>query len=379
MKPVTPAAQVMLAIGAVLLTAALCFPFSDFIGHRSVALILLMIVSVLAMRLHLSAVVIAAVVSALVWDFFFIPPHFTFTISSGEDVLLITMYFIVATLNGIIHYRIRQMERIKSQSDERARAISLYNSLFSSLSHELRTPISSIIGAADMLQEHGDKLSAEQHKALVAEISNGSLRLSEQVENLLNMSRLEAGMIKARKNWCDLNDLMRSATEKTRHESGQHVLEIQIPEHFPLVQLDYGLTEHILQNLLSNVFRHTPAGTRVQVQAQLLQDIAGHFETADALPEHLQSVEDKVSHRLLLQVADNGPGFPEHEIARAFDKFYRFQESQADGTGLGLFIVKGFTEAQGGEVTLHNQPSGGAVFTLEFPTAILPQNIQHGA
>ncbi len=371
MKKDNQTQQITTAILAVAATAALCYPFTDFIGYRSVALILLLVVSVLAMRMRLAAVVIAAIAGALVWDYFFIPPHFTFTIGSGEDVLLLVMYFIVALLNGVINYRVRQFEQVKTQKEERENVIKLYNALFNALSHELRTPIAAILGAADTLLENDAALSISQKKELLSEISTGSLRLSEQVENLLNISRLDAGTISPKKAWCDVADLIFGTAEKLKKDSKNHRVEISVPDDFPLVQLDFGLTEQTLQNLLANAFRHTPDGTRIEISAKILNDISGHFENTESVAENLKPVNDTTKSRLQIEILDNGPGFPHEEIGHVFDKFYRPKNTKADGTGLGLFIVKGFTEAQGGTVFLTNRAGGGAKFTLEFPTIIL--------
>jgi two-component system, OmpR family, sensor histidine kinase KdpD len=369
--------QTLMAIAAVILVALSCYPFVSTIGYRSVALLLLLTISVLAMRMALVPVLIAAVLSALTWDYFFIPPQFTFQIGQTEDTLMMAMYFIVASLNGVINYRLRQLERVELEKNERENSLKLYNTLFSSLSHDLRTPIAAVLGAADTLKESQHQLSDQQKEVLLQEIVNGSLRLSDQVENLLNLSRIEAGRIQARKEWCDLSDLFYSVVQKTTHKSDStHSINIELPPHLPLVQLDYGLTEQILHNLLMNALRHTPAGTQVTLGAQVTNDRHGLL-TLNEQENDLKSIEKSTTHRLIITVKDNGPGFPATDLDRVFDKFYRPQNTQADGTGLGLFIVQGFTEAQAGEISLRNQARGGACFTLEFATPTLDQSIHH--
>jgi two-component system sensor histidine kinase KdpD len=319
----------------------------------------------------------ASVLSALVWDFFFIPPRFTLTVGNGEDFLLLLMYFVVALLNGVINYRVRQFEKIQSLKAERENTLNLYNSLFSSLSHELRTPIAVVLGAADTLRENDTHLSSIQKKELLEEISAGSLRLSEQVENLLNMSRLEAGGIHPKKEWCDVADLVFGTAQKLTHESRNHLLKIELQENLPLVQLDFGLTEQVLQNLLTNAFRHTPPGSEVKITAKIQHRTSGHFINLDADAKEIEIVNNEPSYVLVLMVEDNGPGFPQDNIEKAFEKFFRFDKSEAEGTGLGLFIVRGFVEAQGGEVSLANRGQGGARVTIEFPTHVLNQAVYH--
>ena len=344
--------------------AAVCFPFTDLIGYRSVALLLLFTVSVLAMRLSLYPVLLAAVLSALIWDFFFIPPRFTFSVSSGEDVLLLTMYFIVALSNGIFNYKIRQFEQTERQKEERENAIKLYNTLFDSLSHELRTPIATILGAADALQENAERLSPLSKNELVGEISDAALRLNLQVENLLNMSRLESGFIKPNFAWCDVSELIYSILNKLAKNLSEHKTSVEMPDNMPLVKLDFGLMEHVLFNLVNNAAIYTPMNSEIMIEAKLLTNKIGHFEQGE-------KIEDNVSHQLLLNISDNGKGFPENEIAKVFDKFYRLKNAPSGGTGLGLFIAKGFVEAQGGVISVMNRTEGGARFIIEIPTQVI--------
>lgn len=353
--------------------AAVCFPLADFIGYRSVALLLLLVVSVLAMRLSLWPVLVAAAMSALVWNFFFIPPIFTFHIGIGEDVLLLAMYFIVALLNGIFNYRLRQLEQIARQKEEKEAAIRLYNVLFSSLSHELRTPIAAIVGAADALQENAAQLKPAQRNELIAEISTASLRLHQQVENLLNTSRIESGSIRPKADWNDVSELIYNVLEKIKKQLANHSLEVTIPENLPVVQLDYGLTEQVLFNLLNNAALHTPPGSKIWVNAQITSEHRGHFGK-QTLPEDLGIVTDSVTHTLVIEVSDNGQGFPPDEIQEVFGKFYRLKNTQSGGTGLGLFIVKGFVEAQGGTISVSNRANGGAKFTIELPVKAVKSN-----
>lgn len=368
--------QLLFSTSTVLGVAAVCYPFAGLIGHHSVALILLLAVSVLAMRLSLTAVLSAALLSALVWDFFFIPPYFTFTIGSGEDVLLMVMYFIVASLNGVINYRMRQLEQVKREKTDREKSLKLYNTLFSSLSHDLRTPIAAVLGAADILLDKHTQLSEIQREELTREISKGALRLNEQVENLLNMSRIEAGGIQPKPAWCDLEELIYGVIQKTGAEAENHRITVSIPEGFPLVQLDFGMTAQLLQNLLTNAFRHTPAGSKIHISARIDVENSGHFETNDDETD-MNLIKSVPQYKLRLELSDDGDGFPEEEIDAVFDKFYRPSNTKADGTGLGLYVVRGFTEAQGGEIRLQNLPGKGARFTLEFPTTLLQQSFSH--
>ncbi len=314
------------------------------VGYRVVAFMLLVTVSILAMFQDIVPVLVAALLSALIWDFFFIPPRFTLTVGTTEDQLLLLMYFIVAMINAVLTNKIRQMEKEVKATDEKEKSVRFYNTLFNSLSHELRTPITTIIGCVDNLQANSPRLS-EQHKAeLLSEISVASIRLNHQVENLLNMSRLEAGVLRIKKDWCDINDLVHKTLQRLESTLQKYRVSVQIPENLPLFKLDFGLMEQVLYNLIINVTQHTPEDTLITIQADCIRD------------------------RLVMIISDNGYGFPEDEIDKVFDKFYRIKGSTPGGTGLGLSIVKGFVEAHNGTVRLDNLPVRGSRFTIEILT-----------
>lgn len=359
----------------VLGVAALCYPFTEWIGYHSVALILLLTISILAMRFSLYPVLVAAILSALIWDFFFIPPYFTLTIGSQEDALLLIMYFVVALLSGIFNYKLRQFELITRQKEERETSIKLYNTLFDSLSHELRTPISTILGATDVLHENEDKLSKEDKQELTSEIITAALRLNSQLENLLNTSRLESGFIKPNFEWCDVNELVYNTLNKLQRKLSNHKTIIDIDDNLPLVKFDFGLMEQVLTNLINNAVNYTPEQTLISIRAYLIKEEKTAGYDTGKQDDFSQNTK---SYTLKIEISDNGNGIPTDEIAAVFTKFYRLNNSPTGGTGLGLFISKGFVEAQGGSIKALNKVESGALFVIELPTPILPQTIHHG-
>jgi two-component system sensor histidine kinase KdpD len=330
--------------GAVIGISLIGLSLYNLIGYRFVAFMLLVGVSILAMFFDIVPVLVAATLSALVWDFFFIPPRFTLTVGTPEDRLLLLMYFVIALINAVLTNKIRKMEKAMKEKDEKEKSVRFYNILLNSLSHELRTPITTIIGSTDNLQSNGAKLSEENKAELINEISVASIRLNHQVENLLNMSRLESGVFKIKKDWVDINDLVYKTLQRLDQNLSKYRVAVEIPEQLPLFKLDYGLMEQVLYNLIINVTQHTPEDTAITIQADCVRD------------------------RLVLTIADNGSGFPEKEIDKVFDKFYRLKGSKTGGTGLGLSIVRGFIEAHGGTITLKNLPVRGSKFTIEIQT-----------
>jgi two-component system sensor histidine kinase KdpD len=226
----------------------------------------------------------------------------------------------------------------------------LYKTLFNSISHELRIPVATIMGASDSLitSEHSPEISRE----LYTEIFKASKRLNRLIENLLNMSRLESGRITPRLDWCDIHDLINKVTESLQEELKPFNLHVVIPEDMPFVRIDFGLMEQVLYNLLYNATQYAYTSSNLRVKVFYDNGI------------------------MTLQVMDRGPGFPSGEISLIFNKFYRVEGSKAGGTGLGLSIAKGFTEAHKGTITVENRQNGGAKFTIKIPSEIPPVAIK---
>ncbi len=357
--------QYYIAVLLVIIVSTVCYLLSWLLGYKSIALVLLMTVSLIAMFFEIRPVLLAAALSALVWDFFFIPPRYTIHIGDAEDSLLLLMYFVIAMVNAALTFKIRKFEKESRLKEERANTVKLYNVLFNSLSHELKTPIATIIGASDNLMSDYDTIPETSRKSLMHEISAASIRLNQQVENLLNMSRLESGYIRPRKDWCDLSELIYSVVNQLEEQALHHKIQIHFVPNLPLFKLDYGLMEQALFNLLQNALQYTPAGTLIDIHVSTHVSVNGHFSFKS---HELSSETDTVENRLIIEIMDNGIGFPEDEIDKVFDKFYRLKNSKAGGTGLGLSIVKGFIEAHDGTIFLTNLDTGGSKFIIQIPT-----------
>jgi two-component system sensor histidine kinase KdpD len=339
--------QYIISIALIIAIAIPCFLLEKYIGNKVVALILLLAVSILAMLFDILPVMVTAILSALLWNFFFIPPLYKFTIGTPEDVLLFMMYFAIAMMNAVLTSKIKKANLKVKEKLEREKTIKLYNTLLNSLSHELRTPISTIIGAVDALKETTPRLSEMDQNDLLSEISIASLRLNRQVENLLNMSRLESGFIKPQLDWCDMNELVHRVIQTLDIDIGERNIIFESKEFLPLFKVDRGLIEQVLQNLLHNAVHYTPEGSEI-----------------------VFSVEQNETG-CVITLSDNGPGFPEKELETVFNKFYRVPETSPGGTGIGLSIVKGFVEAHNGNVILENVKEGhGAHFTITIPAEI---------
>jgi two-component system sensor histidine kinase KdpD len=301
-----------------------------------------MLVSFFAMIFEIIPVLLTAVLSAFIWNYFFIQPIYTFHIERGEDILLFFMYFVVAFINSILTYRIKKAEKRVRDKEEKEKIIKLYNTMLNSLSHELRTPIATIISSVDLLKNN-DKISEEGRMDLLEEVDMASIRLNQQVENLLNMSRLESGILKLKKDWTDIKELMYTIKAKTNFTDRERIVILDNINELPYYKLDVILMEQIITNLINNALIHTHVDSSIQIE--ILENENG----------------------LEIEIEDNGSGFPEEEIPFVFDKFYKLKQSSKGGVGLGLSIVKGFIEAMNGQIKLENKANSGSKFTIFIP------------
>jgi two-component system sensor histidine kinase KdpD len=238
----------------------------------------------------------------------------------------------------------RQRLREESQKSKLlAESERLSKALLNSMSHEIRTPLAAIKAAAGTLGEVDEPRLSGTQRAMVDEIQEATERLDNLVGKVLDITRLESGMVRPKPKPCDLNDLVHVAVRDTRKELGHHRVEVEMPPGLPLITADYVLLQEAVKNLLSNAACHTPAGTFIEVKGRIREK------------------------ELVLTVADRGPGIAPNDMPRIFDKFYRGPGAPTGGTGLGLAVVKGFVEACGGQVRAENRVGGGALFTIRMP------------
>lgn len=476
----------------VCLVAALCYPLSDVLGYQTVALMLLFIVTLLPLRFGPGPVLLSAVISPVIWNYFFVPPRFTFSISRSEDILMFIMFLIIALVTGILTTKIRQREKTVAHREERAVALynlakdlsnaknldevikesvknlnnvfkadvifylfdehsnkltevhntelknisekelsvaqwvygnkkragrftdslpfadfiyypingprgtygviglkisdeilfreqeslidnfikqtgsaterellnrtankallleeseKLYKTLFDSISHELKTPIATIMGATSFLIHSHSANTDNTQIQLIEEINTAAIRLNRLVENLLDMARLESGRLVPNIKPCDVNDLFNKVLNNFDKELKTHEITVDIQENFPFIDVDFILIEEALNNILQNSLIYTSTDSKINLQANF--DNANYY----------------------LIISDSGKGIPEHDLENIFDKFYRIDNKISGGTGLGLSIAKGIAEVHKGTISASNNVSGGVKFIISIPKA----------
>lgn len=475
----------------ILLTASACYLINPFLGYQAVAYIQLFTITIMALFFEAGPIILSTILSALIWDYFFIPPKFTLYIGKAEDILMLGLYVSIATLGGILTVRLRRQRAITMEREERTNALytlthdlsnankiddiikiasshlnryfnlpneiilfqqnkpllqynsllttpydisvaewsfihskkagkftdtlpasslqviplhgkkinpgvvalktdallnpkqeifletfltqiatalekelleelatkaslleesgKLYNTLFNSISHELKIPVTAILGNIEILVDNSTLKTPEIK--LIKEINESANRLNHLIANLLDMSRLDSGRIAPKPDWIDLNDLAFQIENKMRDDLAPFHYERVITPNTPIIKADFGLLEQSVSNLLLNATQIAPHGSTLRLK--IFYD----------------------NNHLSLIVMDRGPGFTTTDLSHAFEKFYR-GSAKTNGTGLGLSLVKGFTEAQKGTVHIENRKNGGAKITIRIPCeAIAPDNL----
>ena len=298
----------------------------------------LLAIVLLGLRVGRWPMLAAGLLSALCWDYFFIPPRFEFQVRDFNDGFLLLVYLVVALVAGQLAAEVRaqaRRERIREESEK------LTRTLLDSVSHELRTPLAVISAAL----ENFDDAPAPVKATLSSEMRTASRRLDRLVRNLLDQTRLESGTLRPRMEWCDAQDLVNASAEGVADAMADRPFAVAVADDMPPIRADFTLTEHALSNLLLNAAVHTPPGTPVVLKAGICED----------------------GRRVFFSVEDWGPGLPPGFDVQALAKFSRGGTANPGGLGLGLSIVRGFMAAQGGEVTTTPKAGRGALFTVYLP------------
>jgi two-component system sensor histidine kinase KdpD len=488
--------EFVLAGSLVMLVTAVSLLIEPFTGYLPIALLYLLLVVAVGLKSSRGPVLALAATSALLWNFLFIPPHFTFYIDKLEDAMMFVMFFVVAMAMGHLTSRLRSSEMAERHRERRTAALyelthqagfatdlhtglqaavtliesisgaqvalllrqkdhtlseavhpassfslsenekstatwvfahqmpagrftntlaasealhlplqartavmgvlsvrprfdkpfdpserelleafavliglilekdhvveafkraeileaseRLRRALLDSVSHELKTPLSAVQAGIDTLCKQS--VDAPEKKVALREVQSAVRRLHRVIDNLLDMTRIETGVVEPKLDWCDVEELIRAAIELAGDPLHKHHIIIEA-DALPMVKLDQPLLEQCLCNLLVNAATWSDPGTKITVQAGLDED------------------------KLVLSVLDEGKGLSESDLAHIFEKFYRASDARPGGTGLGLSIVEGLIRAHGGAVRAANREAGGAEFRLTIPVETMREDV----
>jgi K+-sensing histidine kinase KdpD len=332
-----------IAAGLVALATAISAAGRALFALPDVVMLYLLAIMVVAIRFGRGASVLSALLSVASYDFFFIPPYYTFTVEDGRHTLTFMMMVVVGLVISGLTTQVRRRSKEAEQQALRARTEELRSSLLSTVSHDLRTPLGAITGATTLLLDESSHVPAPQRKELLETIRDEAERLERLVTNLLDMTRLESGGLSLKRAWVPVEDVVGSVLTRSEKILEGRVVTTQVPTGLPLISVDPVLFEQVFLNLLENATKHTPLGAPIALEAW----------TND--------------REIVIQVSDGGPGLPGNAATRIFEKFYRGSNARGGGAGLGLAICKGIVEAHGGKITATNRAEGGASFRVSLP------------
>jgi len=288
--------------------------------------------------------VLASVLGVATFDFVFVEPFYTFAVADQQYLFTFAVMLLTALVISTLTHRARQQSELARQAWERVETEFLRNTLLSGVSHELRTPLAAIAGAASSLAQTNSALNQQTRDDLLQIICSESDRMERLVNNLLDMTRLEAGGLVVKREWLPLQEVIGSALHHLERRLGDRPVKILLPSPAPMIHVDGVLIEQVLTNLIDNVIEYTPQDSAIEVTAQALDG------------------------QIQISVSDRGPGLPAGTETRVFEKFFRIHQGESRrGIGLGLAIVRGIIEAHGGRVSAANREGGGAIFGFALP------------
>lgn len=232
-----------------------------------------------------------------------------------------------------------------AQAKLQAKTEQLRSSLLSSFSHDLRTPLATISGAASSILEGSDALDVEACKQMVHEIYHESMRLNRLVSNLLDMTKLQSGSLHVNRELQPVDEVIGASLNYMEEKVGEHSLDTDVPEDLPLINVDPVLIQQVLVNLIENAVKYSPPKTKIEVSA--MQD----------------------GDEVIIAVADRGYGIKADEREKVFEKFYRADPQASTGAGLGLAICRGIVEAHGGRIWAEERSGGGSLLRFSVPAA----------
>lgn len=282
--------------------------------------------------------IVASLASVIVVNFTFTAPYFAIDLIKPENILAAVVMLVVAIMTGTLTTKIKEQEKIKAESErERMRG-----NLLRAVSHDLRTPLTSIYGSSSAIMENYDSISKEQQLKLLGEIHEDSQWLIRMVENLLSVTRIDGDVARVAKDSTVLEELVDIVLVKFHKHYPKQAIDVDIPEDFISIPMDAMLIEQVLINLLENAIIHAKGMTELKLSVR---------------------IEDK---KALFTVEDNGCGIPEEKLGKLFSGYLEKDHTPTDGTrnnmGIGLSVCSTIIKAHDGELFAYNKPEGGAVF-----------------
>ncbi len=303
----------------------------------NIVMFYLLAVVIAAIRWGQGPAIVTSVLSVLAFDFFLVPPYLTLNVHDFEYLFTFTAFLAVGLIVSTLTSKVRA-QIIQRQTEK------LHSALLNSISHDLKTPLVSITGTLSALLDNKSRLDAQQKNDLLQTARSESERLNHIVNNLLDMTRTESGVLQISKKPCDLRDFIGACLEQIKDKIGGRNIKINIPKEMPEVAVDFSYMLKAILNVIDNALKYSPDGSEIEIEA---------------------SCSGK---NMRVSVRDHGYGIPKEDLGKIFNKFYRVQRAQnVLGTGLGLSISKNIIEAHGGHISAESILGKGATFIIELP------------
>jgi len=359
-RPTSPDIAVLVAALAAVAASVLVLHFVPGINPTTVGFMLLLIVLSTATTASLWVALAVSIAGTLALNFFFLPPVRTFTVADPQNWVALAAFLVASIVGSNLSATAKERARIaveraqflqEREAAELARQRGeLASTLLASLSHDLKTPLTAIGVAVENLR--GDLPSDErrsQAEAAIAEL----VRLTRLFDDLLDMARIDAAVIKIQREWVTPADIVDAALAHSRHAMKNHAVRVEADAD-GVVNVDARLTSVALSHLLENAARYSPADREILIEAR------------------------NVAEGLNVTVTDHGPGLDPEEIQHLFERFYRGRQAQtvAPGTGMGLAIARGLLNALDGRVWAENAGGGGARFSMIVPGTTRPLAVE---
>lgn len=368
-----------LAAFAIAVATGSLIPFRQHINSTTVALVFLLVVLSIAILWGSRPALISSVLGMLCFNFFFLPPFYTFTIADPQNWVALTAFFITALAVGQLSARAKQRaeeaetgrgeikrlyEELREAFERASEAEALRRSerfksaLLDAVTHDLRTPLTSIKASATLLledrdsSEQTDALSSSEQLAMLRVITEEADRLDRFVESIVDLARIEAGDVRLNRNWGSVDEIIEAAVARAEPLMQRHELKVSVEEELPVIRVDARAVAEVVYTLVDNATKYAPPETCITIEA-------------DRAPGEMVKIS----------VEDQGPGIPSYLHERVFDKFFRASDGggpgarASGGIGMGLAIARGIVEAHSGQIWIEDGTNGRGTrvtFTVPF-------------
>jgi K+-sensing histidine kinase KdpD len=366
------------AVLGVTVVTALLAPFHNQINSTTVALALLLVVLFTATLRGSGPALLASALAILCFNFFFLPPFYTFTIEDPQNWVALAAFLATAITAGQLSARARRraeeaetgrlenkrlyeelhaaFERV-SHAEALRQSEQLKSALLDAVTHDLRSPLTSIKASATLLLDDPDAekpaepFSVKEQQAMLRVITQEVDRLDRFIEGIIDLARIEAGELRLRRNWGDVDEIIEAALTRAEQLTRQHEIEVEVEDELPVVRVDARAVSEVIYTLIDNATKYAPPGSHISV-------------TAKRAPEEMVQIS----------VEDQGRGIPVEMRERVFDKFFRANDddtistNRPRGAGMGLAIARGIIEAHDGHIFIETGAGGrGTRVTFTVP------------